>query len=71
MPVPTASRGAGAHQGRQADPLCRRDRPGEFDQNGDIIGPFRLWRIQNGEMTTVGQMGADAVQAVKAKLPAQ
>ena len=45
--------------------------PVSFDQYGDIIGPFRLWRIQNGEVTTVGEMGADAVQAVKAKLPAQ
>ena len=45
--------------------------PVSFDQYGDITGPFRLWRIQNGEVTTVGEMGADAVQAVKAKLPAQ
>ena len=28
----------------------------EFDRNGDIVGPFRLWRIQNGEVTTVGEI---------------
>jgi branched-chain amino acid transport system substrate-binding protein len=40
-----------------------------FDQYGDITGPFRLWRIQNGEVTTVGQMGVDEVNAIKAKIP--
>ena len=42
-----------------------------FDQNGDITGPFRLWRIQNGEVTTVGQMSVDEVNAVKAKVPSR
>ena len=41
----------------------------EFDRNGDIVGPFRLWRLQNGEVTTTGQMTTDEVQAVQAKLP--
>jgi ABC-type branched-subunit amino acid transport system substrate-binding protein len=41
----------------------------EFDRNGDIVGPFRLWRIQNGEVTTTGQMSAEDVQAVQARLP--
>ncbi len=41
----------------------------EFDKNGDIVGPFRLWRLQNGEVTTTGQMTTDEVQAVQAKLP--
>ena len=41
----------------------------EFDKNGDIVGPFRLWRLQNGEVTTTGQMSTDEVQAVQAKLP--
>ena len=41
----------------------------EFDRNGDIVGPFRLWRLQNGEVTTTGQMSTDEVQAVQAKLP--
>ncbi|MFM7341127.1 MAG: ABC transporter substrate-binding protein, partial [Betaproteobacteria bacterium] len=41
----------------------------DFDRNGDIVGPFRLWRIQNGEVTTTGQMSAEDVQAVQARLP--
>jgi ABC-type branched-subunit amino acid transport system substrate-binding protein len=40
--------------------------PVEFDGNGDITGPFRLWRIQNGEVTTVGEMSADEVARIKA-----
>ena len=28
----------------------------QFDKNGDIVGPFRTWRITNGEVVTVGQM---------------
>jgi ABC-type branched-subunit amino acid transport system substrate-binding protein len=43
--------------------------PVEFDQHGDITGPFRKWRIQNGEITTVGQMTAEEVQAVQRQLP--
>ena len=35
--------------------------PTQFDKNGDITGPFRLWRIQNGEVTTVGQMSMEEV----------
>ena len=42
--------------------------PVTFDQYGDITGPFRLWRIQNGEVTTVGQMSADEVSSLKAEL---
>jgi branched-chain amino acid transport system substrate-binding protein len=45
--------------------------PVAFDANGDITGPFRLWRIQNGEVTTAGQMGVDEVNAIKAKVPPQ
>jgi ABC-type branched-subunit amino acid transport system substrate-binding protein len=45
--------------------------PVSFDENGDITGPFRLWRIQNGEVTTVGQMAVDEVNAIKAKIPAR
>lgn len=41
----------------------------EFDQHGDITGPFRKWRIQNGEITTVGQMSAQEVQEVQRRLP--
>jgi branched-chain amino acid transport system substrate-binding protein len=42
--------------------------PVTFDQYGDITGPFRLWRIQKGEVTTVGEMSADAVTKLKAEL---
>jgi len=28
----------------------------QFDKNGDITGPFRLWRIQNGQVTTTGEI---------------
>jgi branched-chain amino acid transport system substrate-binding protein len=43
--------------------------PVQFDKFGDITGPFRLWRIQNGEVKTVGEMSAAEVDALKAKLP--
>jgi ABC-type branched-subunit amino acid transport system substrate-binding protein len=39
--------------------------PVGFDQYGDITGPFRLWKIQKGEVTTVGEMSAADVMAVK------
>jgi len=42
--------------------------PISFDEYGDITGPFRLWRIQKGEVTTTGEMSAADVDAVKAKL---
>jgi hypothetical protein len=42
--------------------------PIAFDQYGDITGPFRLWRIQDGEITTVGEMSTDDVNAIKAKI---
>jgi len=45
--------------------------PVTFDPNGDITGPFRLWRIQKGEITTVGQMPVEEVNAVRAKAPAR
>lgn len=41
----------------------------QFDRNGDIVGPFRTWRINNGEVTTVGQMSVEDVQAIQARLP--
>ncbi len=41
----------------------------QFDKNGDIVGPFRTWRISNGEVATVGQMSVEDVQAIQAKLP--
>ncbi|WP_137154313.1 ABC transporter substrate-binding protein [Rhizobium sp. FKL33] len=39
-----------------------------FDKYGDITGPFRLWKIKDGEVTTVGQMEADEVTKLKASL---
>jgi branched-chain amino acid transport system substrate-binding protein len=43
--------------------------PVQFDKNGDIVGPFRTWRITNGEVVTVGQMSMEDVMAVQARLP--
>ena len=42
--------------------------PVNFDQYGDITGPFRLWKITDGKVTTTGEMSADEVTALKAKL---
>ena len=33
----------------------------QFDKNGDITGPFRLWRIQNGQVTTTGDISREKV----------
>ncbi len=41
----------------------------QFDRNGDITGPFRTWRITNGEVVTVGQMSTEEVQAIQARIP--
>ncbi|KQY12813.1 ABC transporter substrate-binding protein [Rhizobium sp. Root482] len=40
--------------------------PVSFDQFGDITGPFRLWKITNGEVTTVGELSAGEVAEIKA-----
>ncbi|HVO00852.1 MAG TPA: ABC transporter substrate-binding protein [Candidatus Cybelea sp.] len=42
--------------------------PVQFDQYGDITGPFRLWKITNGQVATVGQMTSADVAAIKAKM---
>ncbi len=42
--------------------------PVSFDQYGDITGPFRLWKITDGKVTTVGEMSTDEVNALKAKI---
>jgi branched-chain amino acid transport system substrate-binding protein len=42
--------------------------PVSFDEYGDITGPFRLWRIQNGEVTTVGEISAEEVGKIKSGL---
>jgi ABC-type branched-subunit amino acid transport system substrate-binding protein len=42
--------------------------PVSFDQYGDITGPFRLWKITDGKVVTVGEMSTDDVNALKAKI---
>lgn len=42
--------------------------PVSFDQYGDITGPFRLWKITDGDVTTVGQMESSEVSEIKATL---
>jgi len=42
--------------------------PISFDQYGDITGPFRLWKIKDGVVTTVGEMSADDVEKIKTDL---
>lgn len=42
--------------------------PVAFDEYGDIAGPFRLWKIENGEVVTTGQMTADEVSTVRDSL---
>ena len=42
--------------------------PVTFDKYGDITGPFRLWKITDGKVTTEGEMTTDDVNAIKAKL---
>ncbi len=42
--------------------------PVNFDQFGDIAGPFRLWQIVDGKVTTVSEMTTADVEAVKAKV---
>lgn len=38
----------------------------QFDQYGDITGPFRLWKITDGKVTTVGTMSAEEIGKLKA-----
>lgn len=40
----------------------------DFDQYGDISGPFRLWQIVDGKVATVGEMSTADVEAIKAKI---
>src|SRR5262249_27117838 len=42
--------------------------PVSFDKFGDITGPFRLWRIKDGQVTTVGEMSAADVDKIKSGL---
>jgi len=69
---------AGAAEFRKALGLLREGKairyvgvigPVQFDQYGDITGPFRLWRIQDGQVTSTGEMSAADVDQLKARLP--
>ncbi|MBX6321642.1 MAG: ABC transporter substrate-binding protein [Rhodospirillaceae bacterium] len=40
----------------------------QFDRNGDITGPFRLWRIKDGQVVTTGEVKTDEVDALIAKV---
>jgi ABC-type branched-subunit amino acid transport system substrate-binding protein len=42
--------------------------PVAFDKFGDITGPFRLWKIVDGKVTTTGEMSTEDVNALKAKM---
>ncbi len=42
--------------------------PVTFDKFGDITGPFRLWKITDGEVKTTGEMSTADVDALKAKI---
>ncbi len=42
--------------------------PIDFDQYGDISGPFRLWQIVDGKVTTIGELTNADVEAVKAQV---
>lgn len=39
--------------------------PVAFDEAGDISGPFRLWRIEDGAVVTTGELSADAVAQIR------
>ena len=42
--------------------------PIAFDEYGDISGPFRLWQIVDGKVTTIGELTNADVEAVKAQV---
>jgi ABC-type branched-subunit amino acid transport system substrate-binding protein len=42
--------------------------PVSFDPLGDISGPFRIWRITDGSVTTIGEMSVGDVSALKARI---
>jgi len=81
IPMITAAEGAPIHAGKEefakALKLIKDGKPIRyegvigpisFDQYGDITGPFRLWKVKDGEVTTVGEMGVDEVNKIKASL---
>jgi len=42
--------------------------PVEVDGYGDISGPFRLWQIQNGIVTTHGMLAAETVASLRQRM---
>lgn len=42
--------------------------PVAFDAHGDISGPFRLWKITGGTVTTLGAMSMDEVAALRSRV---
>jgi branched-chain amino acid transport system substrate-binding protein len=42
--------------------------PVAFDQYGDIAGPFRLWQIVDGTVTTIGELTTADVEGIKAQI---
>ncbi len=42
--------------------------PVAFDKYGDITGPFRLWKITDGKVTTDGEMSTEDVNKLQAQL---
>ncbi|MBD9597380.1 ABC transporter substrate-binding protein [Ensifer sp. ENS05] len=42
--------------------------PVSFDEYGDITGPFRLWKIVDGMVTTDGEMSTSEVQELQARM---
>ncbi|HMR34277.1 MAG TPA: ABC transporter substrate-binding protein [Geminicoccaceae bacterium] len=68
---------AGPEEFRKALELIRAGKPVryvgvigavQFDQYGDITGPFRLWKISNGEVVTTGEMSVEQVDAIRAQM---
>lgn len=68
---------AGAAEFRKALALLKEKKPiryvgvigpVQFDRYGDITGPFRLWRLQEGQVTTTGEMSMTDVAQLKAKI---
>ncbi len=42
--------------------------PVSFDQYGDITGPFRLWQIKDGVVTTIGEMTTADIDKIKSEM---
>jgi len=42
--------------------------PLSFDEHGDVTDPFRLWKITDGQVTTVGEMTKEEVDQQKAQI---